>query len=200
MADSGKKQLIAELAASWARELAARVSEPNGFPEHVQWRKTVTAIPAEYLVDELTVWIYDLVETWSTAMPLVTLPDGPSPQKWSLEHFGLLLTRFVLDTQTIAATYQTQRLAIPEDFVPLADEMVEGWLETVSWFSVDGHLAGLLTNAQDQASHALKAHFMEMVRHCDPTMWREPEFWNHPAWQAARAKAQKLLSCFLQES
>lgn len=159
------------------------------------------SIPAEHLVDELTVWLYDLVETWSTTRPLVTIPNDPWPPKWSLEHFGLLLTRFVLETQIVAATHENQRFAIPQDFVPLAEEMVESWLETAEWFSVRGHLTGLLTNAQDQASHALEAHFIEMVQHLDdPTMWREPEFWHHPAWEAARAKAQNLLSCFLPES
>lgn len=200
MEGSVNKHLIAKLAVSWARELADRASVPNGFSDHVHWPKAAKAIPAEHRVDELTVWLYDLVETWSATRPLVTIPNDPWPPKWSLEHFGLLLTRFVRETQIVAATHETQRFAIPQDFVPLAEEMVESWLETAEWFSVKGHLTGLLTNDQYQALLELQAHLMEMFQHLDdPTMWREPEYWNHPAWQAARAKAQKLLACFLQE-
>lgn len=189
------KDKIVRLATDWAAEVAARcdpvpaVNADSPFAEFVRHRN------GPHLVDEFITLFYVVIDE-SLATELV-YPRAPSElQEGPAFELGRSLKWLIFDLQVAAAPFATQREAIPERFVSLADEVALEIGDRLVWFEPNGFLHGLLMQAQLEAAIRLSDWFGSFSGRANAHLWTEEAMQEAQEWTQARALARHALTLF----
>ncbi len=189
------RQCTARLAAVWAAEVSSRASSMATARPDSPFAKFVLRHKGTRLLDELTTLFYVVVDE-SLATELV-FPLAPSElESGPAFELGRSLKWLIFDLQVAAAPFATQRKAIPEPFVPLADEVARGVGDRLLWFQPGGFLHGLLMQGQLDAASRVSDWFGSISGRANAHLWSESAMQEAAEWSHARVLARHALALF----